>query len=108
MQQNILASVQALGIAAAASRVGNDGMSIDWVAEGTPEHKLECLNTTFSQGGLVHEKKVYSQTGEDGIIEAIFRCIGDRDKCVHTLSCTALSALELDHCHGLSRSQSTV
>jgi hypothetical protein len=56
-----------------------------WYPETAPQVKLECLRETFLNGTERVERKVYSQYGEDGIIEAIFRCIGHRDKCANAL-----------------------
>ena len=52
-----------------------------WYPELEPESKLDCLRESFANGTARVEFSVYSQYGEDGIIEAIFRCIGHRDKC---------------------------
>jgi hypothetical protein len=53
-----------------------------WYPEPDPNVKLQCLRQLFLNGTERVERKVYSQYGEDGVIEAIFRCIGHRDKCV--------------------------
>jgi hypothetical protein len=51
------------------------------VFEPSNEDKVKCLRRTFAKGTNTVHKTVYSQVGEDGVIEAAFNCIGHRDKC---------------------------
>ena len=52
-----------------------------WVQERAIVDKRKCLRHTFVNGTVGVETSVFSQVGEDGIIDAIFKCIGHRDKC---------------------------
>ena len=57
-----------------------------WVSEGTADAKLACLRQTFGQGVEESEAQVWSRNNEDGIIDALFECLGTRDQCAALLS----------------------
>jgi hypothetical protein len=52
-----------------------------WKNEPSSAVKSACLRETFIGGTASIEKNVFSQAGEDGILPAIFECLGHRDKC---------------------------
>jgi hypothetical protein len=52
-----------------------------WWPEPEVDAKRSCLRNTFLNGTEGVGQKVYSQGSEDGVIDAMFRCIGHRNKC---------------------------
>ena len=52
-----------------------------WLDEASAEAKAGCLRETFLHGTHLIELDYFSRHGEDGILAAVFRCIGHRDKC---------------------------
>jgi hypothetical protein len=51
-----------------------------WKDEPSPDEKARCLRDTFLHGTMAVETNIFSQAGEDGILPAIFNCLGHRDK----------------------------
>jgi hypothetical protein len=68
----------------------------------SPEEKRRCLRKAFVNGTTAVERKVYSQFGEDGIIEAVFNCIGPKDRCaLHCFQLTSSAILSSWPCWGM-------
>lgn len=92
-QQNIIMhaqlnmSIQQSGLVAKAQSVLADSKTEHarsephWVAQPAMADKMQCLRNTFRNGTAAVEFGMYSRAGEDGIIDAIFSCVGHHDKC---------------------------
>jgi hypothetical protein len=74
----LLAAAAKSGVAAARSASGNTMELYRWALEpgalSTRSKKAACIATAFSSG--LRDAKLFSQHGEDGILEAMFKCIG--------------------------------
>jgi hypothetical protein len=52
-----------------------------WQAEPRATEKRDCLRKSFLNGTAAMEEKIFTLAGQDGVVTAIFHCIGHRDKC---------------------------
>jgi hypothetical protein len=56
-------------------------VSRNWTDEPSARDKVRCLRKQFKHGARAVERIEYAMAGQDGVIDAVFQCIGNRDKC---------------------------
>lgn len=82
-------------------------VSRSWTDEPASERKAACLSHTLSAGTAAVERHEFAPAGMDGVIDAIWQCIGHRDKCA-PCSCPAPASCVVSCMHTLANSRAVL